>query len=215
MEQHFFSQTDLDRIAEAVRGAESKTSGEIVPYFVERSDLYSIAHWRSGAVFASVAMLGTLAIHAYSKSWLPLGPLELCGIVLASYLLGFILARTLPAYKRILIGHALIEQRVTQRASSAFLSEEVFKTRERTGILIFLSFFEQRVMVLGDSGINARVQKSDWDVIVQTIVRSIRENRPVEGLINAIQQCGDLLQQHGVERRRDDIDELPDSLRIG
>ena len=39
-------------------------------------------------------------------------------------------------------------------AMAAFVEEEVFSTRDRTGILLFLSLFEHRVVVLGDSGIN-------------------------------------------------------------
>lgn len=215
MKQHLFNQSDLDRITEAVRAAESKTSGEIVPYFVERSDDYTVTSWRSGAILASIATLASLVLYTMSKSWLPFGVMEISGIIVAAFLLGFLLARSLPPYKRFLLGHATIDQRVSQRASIAFLSEEVFKTRERTGILIFLSFFEQRVIVLGDSGINTKVQKSDWDGIVNTIVKSIHQNRLADGLVDAIGQCGNLLQQHGVERRRDDTDELSDSLRIG
>ncbi len=215
MNKNLFSQTDLDRIAEAVRAAESRTSGEIVPYFVERSDHYTVAYWRSGTVLAAIALLVSLVIHIFSRTWLPFDIMEFCGIVVASFLLGMLLARSIPAYKRFYIGHALIDMRVSQRASAAFLAEEVFKTRERTGILIFLSLFEQRVVVLGDSGINAKVQQSDWDGIVNTIVKSIREDKPADGLVEAIRQCGELLQKHGVERRRDDTDELSDSLRIG
>ncbi len=210
-----FSQSDVDRIAEAVRLAESKTSGEIVPYFVEQCDEYAVASWRSGAILASIALLASLSIHSFSKAWLPFGVLELAGIVVGAFLLGVVLARTLPPFRRSLISHAMIDARVSQRAASAFLSEEVFKTRERTGILIFLSFFERRVIVLGDSGINAKVAKTDWDDIVDTIVRSIRQRKMTEGLVEAIGKCGELLREHGVERRRDDTDELSDALRIG
>jgi len=210
-----FDQSDIDRIAEAIRLAESKTSGEIVPYFVERCDDYAVASWRSGAILASIALLASLALHSFSKAWLPFGVLELSGVVVGAFLLGVVLARTLPPFKRSLISHAMIDARVSQRAAAAFLSEEVFKTRERTGILIFLSFFERRVLVLGDSGINAKVAKSDWDGIVSTIVKSIRERKMTDGLVEAIGKCGDLLQKHGVERRRDDTDELSDTLRIG
>jgi putative membrane protein len=215
MNKTIFSQSDLDRIAEAVRNAESKTSGEIVPYFVEQSDEYHVANWHSGAILAAVAMLTSLAVLTLSKTWLPYGILEMSGTTTAAFLLGFLLARTVPAFKRFLLGHSLIEHRVSQRASLAFVTEEVFKTRERTGILLFLSFLERKVVVLGDSGINTKVKQSDWDGIVDTIVKGIRNGKTVDGLIDAIRQCGELLQQKGVERRRDDTDELPDSLRIG
>jgi uncharacterized membrane protein len=41
----FFSQADLDAIQAAVREAEGRTSGEIVPYVVERSDEYPTTAW--------------------------------------------------------------------------------------------------------------------------------------------------------------------------
>lgn len=210
-----FSQTDLDRIAEAVRTAESKTSGEIVPYFVTQSDDYSVAHWRGGVSLAAIAVLVLLAVQTTSSTWLPWGILEFSGMIVGAFLLGMLLVHLAPSLRRLMLSHAQMDRLVSQRASAAFLSEEVFKTRERTGILIFLSFFERRVIVLGDSGINAKVHPSDWQGIVQAVVKSVKRGKPTDGLIDAIQQCGELLQRHGVERRRDDTDELSDSLRIG
>ncbi|HEY6950928.1 MAG TPA: TPM domain-containing protein [Bacteroidota bacterium] len=215
MKQNPFSQADLDRIAEAVRAAESKTSGEIVPYYVSQSDEYTIADWRGGVVLAAVAMLASVFVYTMSKTWLPYGVLEMSGTTLAAYLLGIVLSRSVTPYRRFLVGHKTIDLRVHQRASLAFLAEEVFKTRERTGILIFLSFFERKVVVLGDAGINAKVKQSEWDTIVRIIVDGVKKGKTTDGLVEAISQCGELLGQHGVDRRRDDTDELSDSLRIG
>ena len=210
-----FSQSDLDRIAEAVRAAESITSGEIVPYFVNQSDEYSVAHWRGGVALAAIALIVPLLVQVLSKTWLAFGILELSGTLVFAFLLGVVLVRAIPSFRRMMAGHALMDHHVSRRASLAFLSEEVFKTSERTGILIFLSFFERRVVVLGDIGINAKVEKGEWDALVRTIVTSVKDGKPVDGLVDAIRQCGQLLQQRGVERRRDDTDELNDSLRIG
>jgi putative membrane protein len=210
-----FSQADLDRITAAVNEAESKTSGEIVPYFTETSDDYRIAHWRGGALFAGLTMCVLLLVQARSETWLPLSILEGSGLTITGFFLGFLLVRLIPSFKRLLIGHSLVEHRVSERASLAFLSEEVFKTRERTGIMIYLSFFERKVVVLGDSGINTKVKQSDWDGIVHALVKSIKENKMTDGIVEAIRQCGSLLQQHGVARRADDTDELRDDLRIG
>jgi putative membrane protein len=91
----------------------------------------------------------------------------------------------------------------------------VFATRDRTGILIFLSLLEHKVRVLGDSGINAKVQQSDWDGVTQLIVSGIRERRATDGLVAAIRECGRLLDAHGFRRRSDDKDELSDNLRMG
>lgn len=215
MNQNLFSQADLDRIADAVRNAESRTSGEIVPYFVYESDKYAVARWRGGAACAAIGTISLLALQMMSTSWLPVEILEFSAIIVAAFLLGMGLVSFVPFLKRLMLSHGIMDHYVSRRASVAFLSEEVFKTRERTGILIFLSFFERRVVVLGDSGINAKVAQSDWQGIVDSMIDSIKQGRTADGLVSGIQRCGELLQRHGVERRRDDTDELTDSLRIG
>ncbi len=212
---HLFTPQDLERIRAAVQGAEGKTSGEIIPYFVDRSDEYEESEWRLGSLLALLVLGAVSALHHYSDTWLPVDVAVLILAVAAALLAGILIARFVPPVRRFFAGKALIERRVNARAAEAFLAEEVFKTRERTGILIFVSVLEHRVLVLGDSGINARVDKADWQEIVETITRSIGKKKAVEALIEAIGMAGNLLERKGVRRRGDDTDELPDNLRIG
>jgi len=67
--------------------------------------------------------------------------------------------------------------------------------------------------VLGDSGINAKVDKGDWNNVVATIVGGMRTQNPAEGLVNAIRQCGVLLRKEGVAIRPDDTNELSNKMR--
>lgn len=78
-----------------------------------------------------------------------------------------------------------------------------------------MSFHERTVVVLGDSGINAKVQQHEWDGIVQTIVAGMKRGKQADGLIQAIGQCGDLLRKRGIKRRVRDKDELSDRMRVG
>ena len=94
------------------------------------------------------------------------------------------------------------------------LNEEVFKTIDRTGILIFISAEEHKVVVLADSGINAKVQHSDWDHIVELIVDGIKTEQLTEGIVNGINECKKLLLHHGFVVREDDTNELSDDIRI-
>lgn len=210
-----FSSEDLDRIKAAVAEAEGKTSGEIVPYYVEASDDYDEAVWRGGIFFGVLALFAFFLIRTFSGYWLPFGVNEiLLGILLAAGI-GMALAMWVRPVRRWFAGRALLDRRTAARALEAFVEEEVFQTRDRTGILLFMSVFEHRVHVIGDSGINARVQQSDWDGVVELIVGGMKSGRPAEGLVRAIQKCGDLLQLKEVERRGDDTNELSDGLRIG
>jgi putative membrane protein len=126
-----------------------------------------------------------------------------------------LLVQWVPALRRLLAGEELIDRRVTQRALQAFIEEEVFATRERTGILIFLSLMEHEVRVLGDAGINARVAQAEWEEVVRLITQGMRRGRAAEGLVEAIAQCGALLERCGVARRADDTDELGNAPRTG
>ena len=210
-----FTQSDLDRISAAVKEAETRTSGEIVPYVVDHSDSYTAAEWRGGA-FAGAATLVAFMLHQrFSYSWLQPDLAQVIIVSTVAFLAGALVVRYVPLCKRLLAGRTFMDRRVHQRAAEAFVTEEVFNTRERTGVLIFLSLFEHKVVVIGDSGINARVKQSDWEAMVQSTVTGIRSKKAADGLISAIGQCGDLLERAGVAIRKNDTDELPDNLRLG
>jgi putative membrane protein len=212
--EKFFSQADRDAVAAAVKEAEKHTSGEIVPYVVSAADAYEVAAWR-GAVFG--ALLGALAaafLHelaglwgGWFSAWVVLPPL-------AGATLGYLVVAVCPWLRRLVIGREIASLRVERRAHEAFLHEEVFKTRDRSGILVFLALFERRVVVLGDSGINAKVAQSEWQRIVDGIVAGIRRGEPGAALAEGIRRCGTLLEERGVAIRPDDTDELSDELRM-
>jgi putative membrane protein len=129
-------------------------------------------------------------------------------------LLGPVASWLSEPFRRWLVGEGLLELRARQRAETAFLEEEVFSTRDRTGILIFVALFEHRVVVLGDAGINRVVPDGAWEQVVRDVVRGIHAGRPADALIAAVGDCGRLLAAHRLEIRPDDIDELDNRPRV-
>ena len=211
------SEAELQRVREAVAAAERRTSGEIVPYIVERSGSYEIAVWR-GASFLAVGALAVAALipqfyDGWGLGWLYTG----WGMALLASLAGVtgaVLAAFVAPLRRGLAGSDRLATRVHRRAALAFLDEEVFKTRDRTGILLFVSLFEHRIEVLGDAGINAQVTPDEWVEVVDTIRRGVQQGHLADGLVEAIGMCGTLLEEKGVAIQPDDTDELPDNVRI-
>lgn len=213
--EKMFGEQDKKLIMEAVERAEAKTSGEIVPYLVDRSDAYEIAEWRASTVAGALAFTAFALARSFSAAWEPFDLAEIAIVTLGAGILGMLAAKFVPAVKRACAGRHLIDRRVEQRAAEAFIAEEVFRTEARTGILIFVSMVERRVLVVGDSGINAKVRKEDWQGVVSRVVEGIKAGQPAGGLVEAITMCGGLLERKGVERNPKDRDELPDDLRIG
>lgn len=207
------SARDLERIREAVGKTEKGISGEIVPYIVTESDSYPEAAWAAAAAGAVLACLALLACDWLSPFWHPLGRMIL--FVPAGGALGWALSLRLPALRRWLIGPERLARMAQRRAREAFLEKEVFRTRERIGILLFVSVFEQQVVVLGDSGINAKLKPADWKGIVSGVIARVKAGRLADGIVEAVGQCRDLLRVQGFKARPDDTDELSDEPHLG
>jgi len=210
----FFSEADLEAIRQATGEAEGRTSGEIVPVVVGACDDYDEAAWKAAAFGALMAALAAGIVHNVGGFWLGLPWLWITTPTAAGAAIGFLLARLWPGLRRAMASTQTLDLRVGRRARQAFLEEEIFATRERTGILIFLALFERRVVVIGDEAINQAVEHHEWQDIVDHLVEGIRSGRPGPALVEAIRECGLLLEKHGVEIRPDDIDELDDGLRM-
>lgn len=108
----------------------------------------------------------------------------------------------------------IISHRVLTKARDVFLQEEIFKTTDRIGVLVYISEFEQKVVVLGDSGINQKITKEDWTHIVDTIVLGIKHGQVAQGIVNAVSICEDLLLKHGFTNVEKADNELSDEIRI-
>lgn len=208
----FFTQADLDAIRAAVGEAERRTSGEIVPYVVDRSDDYPTAAWKGAALGAILGPLVALAIHRWSSIWgIPVDwwialPAPVGGA------LGYLLS-LLPPVRRWMVGDEILEERARRRAAVAFLDQEVFRTENRTGILLFVSLLERRVVLLADSGIHQKVEPGQWEEITRRLAGEIRKGRTGPAMVEAIRSCGELLERHKVEILPEDRDELSNELR--
>jgi len=209
-----FTQQDLDRIKAAVRQAEDKISGEIVPVFVERSGVYTTANYRGAIALAAIVFLKIIVLDRYVPAFAIYDPLFIFLLVILGGLLGAIATHKIDFLKRIMLSQTHMDQATRKRAESAFLEEEVFNTRHRTGIMIFVSFFEHEVMIMADRGISKVVDQKEWDKMVRNIIDKIRVGKVAEGIEAAILRCGEILLEKGFHKTPDDINELRDDLRI-
>jgi putative membrane protein len=212
--QKRFSQADLEKIKSAVKEAESQISGEIVPVFVEKSGFYSIASYRASMAFGAFFFLLVILFDRYLPSLAIYDPLVIFMSVILVGLIGAIAGQYIDFLKRFFVGQHHLDRATRQRAETAFLQEEVFNTRHRTGILIFISFFEREVIVIADRGISKVVDQKEWDKLVKGITQNIRAGKVSEGIVEAIKRCGEILLEKGFVKTPDDVNELRDDLRI-
>ena len=212
--QKKFSENDLNRIKAAVHEAESKISGEIVPVIVAKSGHYTIANYKAG-LFSSLLVFALIILFdRYVPELAVYDPLLIFSLVLVAGAFGSAAANYSGWVKRKMLTQQHMDNATRQRAENAFLEEEVFNTRHRTGIMIFISFFEREVIVMADTGISKVVEQKDWDKIVSILTENIRKDKIVEGLEIALKRCGEILLEKGFNADADDKNELRDDLRI-
>ncbi len=208
-----FSDADLEDIRRVTDAAEKQTSGEIVPYIVERIDDYAEARWRGATLGALAAALVAGVVHALGGYWGGTGIWWITLPALVGAGLGY-LAAGADSICRSLIPTDTLDRQAQLRAEAAFLEEEVFRTRDRTGILIFLALFERRAVILADEGIHRAVPAGEWDRLIDDLVAGIKARRAAESLQEVITRCGQKLTEHDVDVRPDDEDELADAPRV-
>jgi putative membrane protein len=211
--ERLFSDDDLAAIREATTAAELQSGGEIVPFIVERVVERDEARWRGATLGALAAALVAGLVHVLGPFWGGSGVWWITLPAVAGAGLGFLVASADVVGRR-LIPDDHLERAVSMRAEAAFVEEEVFDTRDRTGILVFLSLFERRAVILADAGINRSVPEDTWQRVVDELVAGIKAGRAAEAMRQAVTRCGRILAEYEVALRPDDTDELPDAPRI-
>jgi putative membrane protein len=181
---------------------------------VARSDSYRVADWRAaaaGAVAGGVAHAAAPGIAGWSEAAAAYAPLAW----IAAGAFAALLAARWAALRRILAGDAELAARTATGAAEAFLAHEVFRTRDRTGVLIYVSLFERRVEILADTGVYRAVAQPTWQRVAAEVAATMRGAPPEAAILEAIRRAGELLSAHGPRRRRDDANELPDAPVVG
>lgn len=85
------------------------------------------------------------------------------------------------------------------------------KTRDKTGVLLFLLISEKKLYVAADESINTRVDEGTWDKIVNGMSAQFKEGRFFEGLAEAVRAVSVPLRKH-FPRKSDDTNELPNEV---
>jgi putative membrane protein len=214
-----FPAEDRKAVSEAVSEAEKKTSAEIVPVVATASDRYERAEdlIGLGAAVVAVASAWTL-FQPDAADWetnpeLTLRlPLVLIVLVLG-WCLGVVIAKLLPGLKRLAVPRGTMTARVLIAAHQAFDALHVDKTAGATGVVIYLSLFERRVCVWSDRAVSAKIPEAEWKGITESLVRTLGNGKPRDGMIEAIRKCGEVLATH-FPIQPGDVNELSNELRI-
>ncbi|MEZ6017189.1 MAG: hypothetical protein R3F49_18875 [Planctomycetota bacterium] len=215
--------SDADRAAlrGRVAAAEARTDAELVVVVVEASDSHPDASWKAAvATLALGSLLFAGAWEVSASSWGSFAWARPAGYALVQVALGalgFGLARGLADFRRGFV----TERRATEVAEEQALQElqrlDLTAHGARNAVLLFVSLFEQRVVVLADSDAHAAAGTAAWVAVDDAVLAALRGGAAREGALRVALERGidaiaDVLEQKlprtadGPNRVRDDIE---------
>jgi len=213
---YYFSDEDLTAIEEEVKLAEKDISGEIVPVFMERSHHYPESIWRAitvGMFFSGLLVIIVDMLMGWAELFLLRSHIMYLASVATGGLIMAALSYYFPALQRQMTSPSHMQQQVHAMAERTFLEYEIFRTRQRTGILIFISLFEHRVEIIGDKGINEKVSRDEWTAIIEKMRPYLRKQENKDAIVTGVRLAKELLLKYGYHAGPEDHNELPDHLR--
>jgi putative membrane protein len=219
MKDFKFSEDEINKINKAAARVEKVSSGEVLTAVINESSNYAFYELLfsliGGFVYYIIAMFfyGSIADFVKNLFWNPRDwyvtaffgatTLAVIGIL-------YIIAN-LPGFDRKIVPGYVVSRNVHRRALLHFAESGAVHTRDRTGILFFISLRERRVEIIADEGINEKAGADAWDVILAKLLGAIKGGNAAEGLEKAVYDCAEILERH-FPVRRDDINELPDGI---
>ncbi|MBN1634705.1 MAG: TPM domain-containing protein [Ignavibacteria bacterium] len=98
-------------------------------------------------------------------------------------------------------------------AIADFFELEMDKTRDGTGVLVYIFFKERLFEIVADKNIYEKIEKSKFDFMVQTMILNFKNKNYIAGIAHCIREIGDVMKKE-FPRKPDDLNELPDDIVI-
>lgn len=190
-----------EEISRLVGELETKTSAEILVVVRAVSGRYLQADMALGGVLALVWVCIFLFHPAPFDD--DLVPFQMS----AAFVLGMLLSLFIPPLRRVLTPRSWRNENVERTARAAFVENGVHRTRGRTGLLVFVSTFERRVFLVGDTAF-------ETDDLRAALSKTQGEIEANIGAKDAIVKFGEAMRALGTTLEtalpvaKDDVDEI-------
>jgi putative membrane protein len=204
---NFFSESEKENISALVKDAERETSGEIAVMVVDASDSYREAEFMGALLLSAfIAFVFAVALDLITIwSYIP--------AVIIFWFPALYVIRLFPQVKLTLAGKKRLVEAVRERAIRAFFEKKLYRTREESGVLIFISMLERKVWILGDCGINERINPLLWQELSEELAGKIRVGQSFEGVCAVLVKLSRVLKEH-FPPAANDTNELPDEVIV-
>lgn len=213
----FLSADEQQHIETAIREAEQQTSAEIVAVVATESGRYDRAESIAGLI---CSVLGLILLHAVANP--PQGPGSWSAgettavtwqvvVVIVGFVFGSLLASYCHPLRRWLVRERELDEEVNHAARAVFTAQRLHSTRDAGGVLLYISLFERRAVVLADDGVVKKVGAEFEARLRDIAIGQLRAGGRAATFIETVKAAASEL-AGPLPRQEDDVNELPNHL---
>ncbi len=107
-----------------------------------------------------------------------------------------------------------IEEDVMDHAAFIFEELGMHRTKDRNGVLIYVSVADRKVAVIGDRGIDQRVPANFWNDVLAVLKLHFAAGKQADGICEAVTMVGEKLKAFH-PHAASDINELSNDVSFG
>ena len=204
-EGDFFSDEAKRATRASVQSAEAQTSAEIVVAVRKSSGRYSVLAYHFGLGLALLVVTYLLLAPAvYSVETIALDGM-------LAFALGSLVVANLHTLQRALSRGLTLDANVNSGARAAFFDLGISRTQARNGLLVYVSMFERRCVVLTDIGIDLAQLGPRWADSQRDLADGVKR-RDLRAFQRAVAELGKVFGA-AHPRSAEDVNELPDEVQ--
>jgi putative membrane protein len=180
---NFLNEKSLTKLEDTVTEVEKSTSAEIVIAIARFSESYRDVPIIFGFILSMLTLIFILFSPFDIHTWFVMP------FVVITYFVGYIICTKIELFMRLFTREERRREQVKRAAKIAFFEESVSATKDRTGILFYLSLFEKRVEILSDLGIDGKISKDKWNSLTIELNKALCGQKPLEDFSDKLATC--------------------------
>jgi putative membrane protein len=199
----FLDATARTAFTRAIEAIEQGSAAEVVVAVRRRSAPYLHANVAIGVAVAVAGLAAMLfSDHVFALTSILVDPFVVGGAAGA-------LVELLPGIKRALTPRRIRQRAVLRAARATFVERGVHRTRDRSGLLVYISWLEREVALVADAGLERALPAELLGDATRTLIAAIRDGGAA--VARELARFAPALAT-AMPRRDDDTNELPDEV---
>jgi len=198
------SREDHEAVSSAIRNAEQHTCGQIVCVLSHASADYAVVPVLLASVLALLSPWPLIHFTSWSVERIFL--VQIAVFIVAGLVFSW------PPLHIALVPRSARRALAHRTALEQFVVRRIANTKNRCGILIFVSLAERYARIIADEGIAQKVKQAEWQAAIDMLTVHMHDGRIAQGFIAAIDRCGTVLTAHAPPDGSPNL--LPDRLYV-